>query len=66
MPIVRIEMWAGRPSEFRTNLAREITDVIIRYVGCEPRAVTVIIDEVPKENWIIGGQPCSDLFKGVG
>jgi len=28
--------------------------------------VTVIIDEVPKENWIIGGQPCSDLFKGVG
>ena len=65
MPIVRIEMWAGRPVEFRTSLAREITDVMVRTIGCEPGAVTVLVEEIPKENWIIGGKPCTDLFKGV-
>ncbi len=65
MPIVRVEMWAGRPPEFRAALAREITEVVVRRVGCEPRAVTVIVDEIPKENWLIGGQPCTELFKGV-
>ncbi len=65
MPIVRIEMWAGRPPEFKASLAKEITEVVARRVGCEPRAVTVIVDEIPKENWAIGGVPCTELFKGV-
>ncbi len=65
MPIVRIELWAGRPPEFRAELAKEITEVVVRRVGCEPRAVTVVVDEVPKENWYLGGRPCSELFKDV-
>jgi len=64
MPIVRVEMWAGRPPEFKA-LAKEITEVVARRVGCEPGAVPVIVDEVPKENWSIGGVPCTELFKGV-
>ncbi len=65
MPIVRVEMWAGRPPEFRAALAKEITDVVVRHVGCEPRAVTVIVAEVPKENWSIGGRPASELAKDL-
>ena len=65
MPIVRVEMWSGKTQELKKNLAKAITDAVIENVGCETQAVTVIFDEIPKENWVIGGQFCSDLFKDI-
>jgi 4-oxalocrotonate tautomerase len=65
MPIVRIEIWAGRNQEAKKNLAKAITDVMVENVGCPTQAVTILFDEIPKENWVIGGQFCSDLFKDV-
>jgi len=63
MPMVRVAMWSGISSELKKNLANGITDVIVNNVKCPVQAVTIIFDEIPKDNWVIGGQFCSDLFK---
>jgi len=63
MPMVRVAMWSGINAELKKNLAKGITDVIVNNVKCPVQAVTIIFDEIPKENWVIGGQFCSDVFK---
>lgn len=65
MPIVRIDIWSGKNQEIKKNLAKEITDVMVKNVGCPTEAVTIIFEEIPKQNWVIGGQFCSDIFKDV-
>jgi 4-oxalocrotonate tautomerase len=65
MPIVRVELWAGSKPEVKKNLARALTDVVVENVGCPAQAVTIVFNEIPKENWVIGGQLCSDLYKDV-
>ncbi len=57
MPIVRVELWSDRSKEFKVDLAKAITDVVIEKVGCPVEAVTVKIEESPMENWMIGGKP---------
>jgi 4-oxalocrotonate tautomerase len=63
MPIVHVEIWSGENNLLKRKLAKEITGVIVDNVKCPPQAVTIIFDEVPKDNWVIGGEFCSDLFK---
>ncbi len=58
MPIVRVDLWSGRSSEFKADLAKAITDVVVEKVGCPVEAVTVKIEESPAENWMIGGKIC--------
>ncbi len=65
MPIVRIEIWSGRNQEMKRDLARAITDVMVAAVGCPKEAVTILFEEIPKENWVIGGEFCSDRFRDV-
>lgn len=65
MPIVRIELWSGKDQETKKSLARAITDVMVETIGCPKQSVTILFEEIPKENWVIGGEFCSDLFKDV-
>jgi 4-oxalocrotonate tautomerase len=58
MPIVRVDLWSGKSQEFKTELAKAITDVVVEKVGCPVEAVTVKIEESPAENWMIGGKTC--------
>jgi 4-oxalocrotonate tautomerase len=60
VPIVRVEMWSGRSRECKESLAKAITEVVVDHLGCPKHAVTVRIDESPRENWVIGGQPCGE------
>jgi len=63
MPMIRVAMWSGIDAGLKKNLAKGITDVIVDNVNCPVQAVTIIFDEIPKDNWVIGGQFCSDAFK---
>lgn len=65
MPIVRVELWPGRPQESKEKLAKAITEVMVENIGCPAQAVTVLFDEIPKENWAIGGELCCNLFRDV-
>ena len=56
MPIVRVEMWPGRTQEQKQELARAITDDVVRIVKTTPEATIVIFEEVAKENWAQSGE----------
>ncbi len=51
MPIVHIEMWAGRPAETKKKLIENVTKTVCDTVGCPPEAVIVVIEDIQKENW---------------
>lgn len=65
MPIVRVELWPGKPQEFKKKVAKEITEVLVENMGCPAQAVTVLFDEIPQENWAIGGELCCNIFKDI-
>lgn len=59
MPIVNIDMWAGRPAETKKKLIENVTKTVCETIGCPAQAVTVVIRDVPKENWGQDGKQAS-------
>jgi len=55
MPVVTVQMYEGRTMDQKRALARGITEVVSRVTGVTSEGVHVIIDEVKRENWSIGG-----------
>jgi len=43
-------------------LVREITDTLVTVLDVKPEWVTVLIDEVDRENWSTGGELHMDKF----
>ena len=60
MPIVKVEMWAGRSHEQKQKLAKAITEAIVDIGGAPAEGTFVIFEDVPKENWAQGGVLASD------
>jgi len=59
MPIIRIELWAGRSPEIKDKLIQNVTKTVCETVGCPPEAVIVVIEDIPKENWGQAGKQAS-------
>src|SRR5262245_55294903 len=55
MPIVTVAMYDGRTIEQKREIVKGITDVIARVTGNPAESVHVVIEEVKRENWAIGG-----------
>lgn len=62
MPILRLETWEGLTRETKRDFVETMTRETCRMLGCPPEAVTVLIDEKPKENWGAAGELCSERF----
>jgi len=62
MPVVRIDLWKGREKERKKELIEKTTSVVADVIGCPIEAVQIIINEVEKDNWGIGGTPASVKF----
>lgn len=62
MPIIRVEMFAGRSREQKRALVRELTDTFVRVAGGKPESVTIILDDVDKEDWGAGGALMCDKY----
>ena len=62
MPIVHVNVWEGFGKEKTKNVIQKITQV---FVDLEiPReAVDVLVQEIPKTHWGVGGEPASEKFK---
>ncbi|PIU89069.1 4-oxalocrotonate tautomerase [archaeon CG06_land_8_20_14_3_00_37_11] len=61
MPIVKIETWPLK-SDDKPLLIKKITDVFVG-MGLPAQAVTVIINEIPKDNWGSAGEQHSKKFQ---
>jgi 4-oxalocrotonate tautomerase len=57
MPVITVQMLAGRSSEQKEQLIGELTRVMETVVGVDGERVQVIITEVPEGNWGRGGAP---------
>jgi 4-oxalocrotonate tautomerase len=55
MPVVHVEMWPGRTLEQKQELARAITEAMVKIARVTPEGTIIIFDEVAKENWAQGG-----------
>jgi 4-oxalocrotonate tautomerase len=63
MPIVRVDVWEGFGQEKAEVLIKNITDVFAE-LGIPREAVEVIVQEIPKSHWGIGGKPASQRYPG--
>jgi len=60
MPLVEISLVEGRtPDQLRT-LISEITDVVERNVQAARPSIRVLVRELPKTHWAIGGETVAD------
>lgn len=59
MPVVTVEMWEGRTIEQKKQLAEGITSSFEK-IGVPKEVVQIIIKDVPKHNWAIGGKLASE------
>ena len=55
MPLVILKMLEGRSVEQKRQLARELTDVVVKHAGTTEEQVDVIIEDYPKHDWAKGG-----------
>ncbi|MCG8492894.1 MAG: 4-oxalocrotonate tautomerase [Sneathiellales bacterium] len=62
MPLIRVELFEGRSLETKRELIEALTRETVRIAGVSKASVDVIITEVKKENWGIGGEQASVKF----
>ena len=61
MPIVIARLMEGRPPEKIEALIAALTDATSRALDAPQESVRVIVEEVPKSHWGIGGQSARSL-----
>ena len=61
MPVINVEMFAGRSREKKRALAKALTDAFVESCGGSPQSVQIIIRDVDKEDWSVGGSLAIDL-----
>lgn len=61
MPIVNIQVMQGRPESILKELITKVTDTVADTLEVPKERVRVIISEVPKTHWGIGGTAVSDI-----
>jgi len=63
MPIVTVQMWAGRTQAQKAELARLITDAMVTVAHTTSDQTIILFEDVAKENWAVGGVLVSDTKK---
>lgn len=60
MPIVNINLMEGRSPETIKTVIAEVTETLANVLDIPPDRVRVLVTEVPKTHWGIGGVPASE------
>lgn len=60
MPIVRVEMWEGRTTAQKKELARVITDAMVNIAHTTAEATIIVFEDIEKENWAQSGKLASE------
>ncbi|AEI79477.1 4-oxalocrotonate tautomerase DmpI [Cupriavidus necator N-1] len=61
MPIMQVFLIEGRTDEQKARLIRALTDAAVEAVGAPVETVRVMITEVPKAQFGIGGKTAREL-----
>ena len=60
MPVLRVSLWTGRTKEQKAEIAKALTDVMVRIGKTTPEGTIIIFEDVDKSNWAHGGILASD------
>ncbi|MBE1286265.1 MAG: 2-hydroxymuconate tautomerase family protein [Alteromonadaceae bacterium] len=63
MPIAQLYILEGRTDIQKENLISEVTDAMVRAIDAPKDRVRVIITEMPKTHFGIGGESASKVKK---
>ncbi|MCW4318889.1 MAG: 2-hydroxymuconate tautomerase family protein [Candidatus Thiodiazotropha taylori] len=55
MPLIQATIMEGRSQEQKEAFYQGITQVVVDTLNVKPEQVRVVIQEVPKTHWAIGG-----------
>ncbi|MBS7661044.1 2-hydroxymuconate tautomerase [Pseudomonas lalucatii] len=61
MPIAQLYILEGRSDEQKETLIREVSEAMSRSLDAPIERVRVIITEMPKNHFGIGGEPASKM-----
>ncbi|MBO6727699.1 MAG: tautomerase family protein [Rhizobiaceae bacterium] len=56
MPFIRITLDEGRSADKKRAVAEAVTDAIVATLGGERDWVTIVFEDVGREDWAIGGR----------
>lgn len=62
MPVITVSMLEGRTREQKRELVAVFSREMARITGCSEASVHVLVEELKKENWGVGGELCADKF----
>lgn len=61
MPLIHVEMLEGRSEEIKEQLIAELTDTTVSVLGVNRESIRVVLVDVPKSHWGIGGVTAKEL-----
>ena len=56
MPLVTIKIVEGRTAEQKRGIAKDVTEAIVKNIGCPPEAVMIDMVDLKAENIAHGGK----------
>ncbi len=63
MPFIQVHLLAGRSKEQFEDLAKGITEVVVKVLGVAPESVWIEFIEMPKDRFSISGVLYENLKK---
>lgn len=61
MPTVNVKVWKGISDDNVNKIISGITNVFVD-LGIPQQAVEVIVQEIPKKHWGLGGKPATEAL----
>jgi 4-oxalocrotonate tautomerase len=56
MAIIDVTLHEGRPRDVKERIMMRLTQVLIEEIGAQPHQVRVVLREVKRENYAVGGK----------
>ncbi len=56
MPLIQVSMFEGTSADDKRLLARRLTEVVQSTLSVSIEAISVVIYEVPPEDWAVAGK----------
>lgn len=63
MPLVHIDLIAGRSEQQLKNLVRDVTDAIVKNTGAPAEHVHIVLNEMQKNRYSVAGKMRSEEDK---
>jgi 4-oxalocrotonate tautomerase len=55
MPIIQVSMFEGRTIDQKRKLVTEMTDAVVKSLGVKPEDVRIILQDMAKHDYAVGG-----------